>query len=154
MKKYLNILYAIVIAAGFALRYLKKVPAVGIVETALDLAGKATGADKYTDAILDLPAYQGVANEMLKAYNDSVAAVAEGKGTLDNVRLNFTGLKQALTSYFEKNETYYKGMIDGAKSDAKRLAYSKYMLDRVKEMELGKSFEFLGFDEFINTYSI
>lgn len=134
---------------------LDTVPAVGIVETAIDIAGTVTGASGYTGAVMDLMTYPGMANQMLKAYNSSVEAVAAGDmGATENVRLNFTALKQTLSSYYDKSCDFYGGMISDAKADPQRLAYSRYMKDKVGEMELGKPFEYLSFDEYIDSYSI
>lgn len=75
-------------------------------------------------------------------------------GGTENVRLNFTALKQTLSGYYDKSCDFYGGMIGDAKADPQRLAYSRYMKDMVGEMELGKPFEYLSYDEYIDSYSI
>lgn len=127
---------------------LDTIPGIGLAKMAIEFAGEVTGADDYTDAVVNLMAYPEVTKNMLDAYNNSVIAVAEGRGSVNNVRLNFTALKQALSDCFDKSADYY------SKKDPRRLAYAEYMKGKVDDMELGKAFEYLSFDEYIVKYSI
>ena len=127
---------------------LDTIPGIGLAKMAIEFAGEVTGADDYTDAVVNLMAYPEVTKNMLDAYNNSVIAVAEGRGSVNNVRLNFTAMKQALSDCFDKSADYY------SKKDPQRLAYAEYMKGKVDDMELGKAFEYLSFDEYIVKYSI
>ena len=132
----------------------KMVPGVGIVETAINLTGNVTGASGYAGTVTNLMAYPEITSQMLDAYNNSVAAVANGVegATTDSVRLNFTMLKETLTSYYDLNCDFYEGFMDGCKKDPERLAYSQYMKNKVGEMELGQPFEFQTYEEFISAH--
>lgn len=134
---------------------LKKVPGLEVVENVISLTGTLSGASGYTDAVMDLMTYPEMSNQMLAAYNDSVASVAAGDTTAtESVRLNFIALKQTLSNYYDASCNYYEGMAGDAGADPQRLAYSRYMSDKVDDMEIGETFEFLSFEEFIDTYSI
>lgn len=129
----------------------KAVPGIGIVETAIGIVGEISDASGYTGTVVDLMAYPEITDQMLSAYNNSVAEVATGNiDATDSVRMNFTMLKETLSSYYDKNCKFYEGMKDGYKKDPAMLAYSQYMKSKIDGMELGQSFEFQTYEEYIS----
>lgn len=127
-----------------------KVSAVAIAQEVIDVAGVVTGANGYTDAVMDLMTYPEMTSQMMEAYNNSVAEVAAGnEEAVVNLRLNFTALKETMTSYYDVSCKYYSGGIGGIGADYDHLNYSKYMAKEVGKLELGQTFEFMSYNEFI-----
>lgn len=123
-----------------------------VVKKGIDLTGKITGADEFTDSAVDLLAYPTVTPKMLEAYNKSVEIVNSGHTdeiSLQNVRFSFNALKNSMENYYEENITYYSGLKDGSMSDRQRIAYSEAQLQKIKNMKLGEPFEIESFDEYI-----
>ena len=143
------------VISGGVEKVIDAIPVVKLVDTVVDVTGKVTGAGDYTGNIIDLMAYPEVSSQMLEAYNNSVANVASGDPeAVTDVRLSFTALKQTLSTYYDKNCTFYEQNGHGSTEDHKRLAYSGYMKDKIDNMELGKPFEFLSYNEYIEQNSI
>ena len=125
-----------------------------LAETAISFAGTITGTKGYADAAQKVISLSLVSSEAFDQYHAALERVSEGDTSseaLQGLRSTFAFAKQSLYDYYIAQADYYKGFLH-ENDNPQMVVYLEHEAFRLKEYDIGETFEPMSYDDFIKQY--
>ena len=125
-----------------------------LAETAISFAGTITGTKGYADAAQKVISLSLVSSEAFDQYHAALERVSEGDTSseaLQGLRSTFAFAKQSLYDYYIAQADYYKGFLH-ENDNPRMVVYLEHEAFRLKEYDIGETFEPMSYDDFIKQY--
>ena len=125
-----------------------------VIDTAVELVGKYSGASGYADAAQKAIALEGISRDAVGTYEKALAELKSGNtsdAALQNVRTSFAFAQQTIGDYYDAQVEYYKGFA-GTNQNLQMSAYMEHEANRIKNLKLGDSFEAMSYSDYVAKY--